>query len=268
METKIIGFVNQKGGVAKTTCALNLSYGLARNGYNVLMIDFDAQANLTASILEKPMDDKKNVGDWLEDKAKFSNIMVSVEENLDLLPAGINLADVEMRLMSKTARERQLMNAIGKRIPNVQKYDFIVIDAKPDLATLTVNVLTACDEIIVPMKAEFFSLAGMKQLIDTVETVREEGLNPDLKINGFVFTMYDIRRKSSSQMVDVSVEFASKKKIKIYDQKIRNLSAIADATLSGKCVYDHAPKSNASKDYEGFVNEFLSTQKNLKKGRN
>lgn len=261
MSTKIIGFVNQKGGVAKTTCALNLSYGLARRGYKILMIDFDAQGNLTSSILGQPMDDKKNVGDWVEDKAKFEKVVVKVEKNLDLLPAGINLADVEMRLMSRTARERQLLNAIFKRLPGVEEYDYIIIDAKPDLATLTMNVLTACDEIVVPMKAEFFSFAGMKQLLDTVEGIREEGLNPDLKINGFVLTMFDSRRSSSAKMLDLSTEFAKMKKIKIYNQKIRNLSAIADSTLEGQCIFDYAPKSNGAKDYEGFVEEFIASQK-------
>lgn len=257
-KNKVIGFVNQKGGVAKTTSAFNLAHGLADRGYKVLAIDFDAQGNLTTAFGVELPDDALTVGSWVleENGATFQNVKVKINDNLDLIPSGISLAGAESKIFAGLTREKKLSKAIN----NVKKnydYDYIIIDACPSLGVLTINVLAACNEIIVPLKPEGFSLVGALQLYDSINEVRESELNENLKINGFLLTMCDTRRKKSKEYIETIEDWAKKIGTRVYKTHIRNLTDISASPDEGKSIFDYKPNSKGCEDYGNFVTEFL-----------
>ena len=199
-KTKIISVVNQKGGVGKTTTAVNLSTALAAINKKVLLIDLDPQGNLSTGLGIKSEDRKINVYDLIMVE-KISIEKASIKTKipyLDIVPSGINLSGIEFELSDDENRNKKLYNKIN----NIKsKYDFIIIDCPPSLGILTINSLVASELLLVPLQCEFYALEGLAQLLKTVEAVKSN-LNPNLELEGIVLTMYDSRNRLSEDVIN------------------------------------------------------------------
>ena len=257
MKPKIIAFVNQKGGVAKTTTTAHFAWGLAKKyNYKVLAIDFDPQGNLT-SYLGGTRAGRPTVMEWLgaEPRHKptaFEDVVIKVNDNLDYLPADITLSPAEVYLSQALARERYLKN----RIEQISKYyDYILIDSSPSLGVLTVNALTACDSVVIPLKPEKLCLDGTTTLISTIDSIREN-CNAKIKINGFVLTMCD-NRWNVEEVTDNLADIAEEAKTKVYNARIRTNADIGKAPMSSLSVWELAPQSIGANDYTELLKEFI-----------
>ena len=197
--SRIIAIANQKGGVGKTTTAINLSASLASLGKKVLALDMDPQGNMTSGLSVDKNEVENNVYDLIIGSADIKDcICENVLENLDVLPSNINLSAAEIELIGVENKEFIIKNEIEKIRNN---YEFIIIDCPPALSMLTINAMTTADSVLVPIQCEYYALEGLSQLIHTIELVKER-LNPSLEIEGVVFTMYDARTNLSLQVVE------------------------------------------------------------------
>ena len=196
---RIIAIANQKGGVGKTTTAINLSACLAEKGKKVLAIDMDPQGNMTSGLGVDKDSVEKTVYDLIIGEAQIEEIICKeVLENLDVLPTNIDLSAAEIELIGIENKEYIIKNEVEKVKEN---YDFIIIDCPPSLSMLTINAMTTADSVLVPIQCEYYALEGLSQLIHTIELVKER-LNSNLEIEGVVFTMYDARTNLSLQVVE------------------------------------------------------------------
>jgi chromosome partitioning protein len=196
---RIVCIANQKGGVAKTTTAVNLGAGLAMRGHRILVVDVDPQANATTGLGLDHRTVELSTYDLLLEEAPFDDIVrPTAIENLDCVPSSLDLAGAEVELVGSIARERKLAEALEEA---GARYDLIFLDCPPSLGLLTVNALAAAQDLIVPVQCEYYALEGLGQLLSNSERVRK-ALNPDLRISGFLLTMYDARTKLSSQVAD------------------------------------------------------------------
>ena len=196
---RIIAIANQKGGVGKTTTAINLSACLAEKGKKVLSIDMDPQGNMTSGLGVSKDEVEKTVYDLIIGEAEIEDIICrEVSENLDILPTNIDLSAAEIELIGIDDKEYIIKKEVEKIRDN---YDFIIIDCPPSLSMLTINAMTTADSVLVPIQCEYYALEGLSQLIHTIELVKER-LNPVLSIEGVVFTMYDARTNLSLQVVE------------------------------------------------------------------
>ena len=199
--SRVIAIANQKGGVGKTTTSINLSACLAEKGKKVLLIDMDSQGNTTSGFGFEKNELDKTVYEVLREEVSIEEAIIPVEEcfeNLFLIPANRNLAGAEIELVTRENMQYILKKQLE---PIKDNYDFIIIDCPPALGMLTVNAMTASDSVLVPIQCEFYALDGLSQLIYTIELI-QDSLNPDLYIEGVVFTMYDARTNLSLQVVE------------------------------------------------------------------
>ncbi len=252
---KVIGLVNQKGGVAKTTTASALAYGLARHAKRTLLVDFDPQGNLTVACGILTNEGNPPALAFTEPKGKID--VQNLEPSLDFIASGIGLETANMILAGKPCRELYLKRALQQF---ESRYDYVVIDSNPSLSIITLNVLSACNDIIVPFKPEFNSEKGVNLLIETVDEIRQ--INKDLRIRGFLVTMADRRRRSTNESVEYVKGQAQGCQSKVYSSWIRQSVVAADAPKIGKSVYDYRPGSPLVADYEAFVKEFLEEEEN------
>ena len=196
---RVIAVANQKGGVGKTTTAINLSACLAEKGQKVLAIDMDPQGNMTSGLGIDKDEVEKNIYDLMIGQVGVEEVLQKEAiENLDIIPTSIDLSAAEIELIGVDDKEFIIRNAIA---PIKDNYDYIIIDCPPSLNMLTINAMTTADSVLVPIQCEYYALEGLSQLIHTVELVKER-LNPILKIEGVVFTMYDARTNLSLQVVE------------------------------------------------------------------
>jgi chromosome partitioning protein len=244
----VIVFANQKGGVAKTTTTLNLAVAFAESGYRVLCIDMDPQGNLTMSQGIDPDKVEKSLYDVLVNDMPISEIIVSRE--IDIAVASIDLAGAEIAMSTKIGRERSLEKAL-KEVSG--DYDFVCIDTPPSLGLLTINALTAANKIIVPVQCEYLSMRGLVQLQNTLKMI-QENLNPDVRIEGILPTMFDARTVHAKEAVEILEENFGDL---VFHSRIRKAVKFAEAPVKGSSVLKYDSGSSAANYYRELAKEVL-----------
>lgn len=257
---KVIGVLNQKGGVGKTTTSVNLGAAIAEKGKKVLMIDIDAQGNLGAHLGVTPKHELDAVGDKevpentiydvLKGKKQISDVIMNRSKNLDIVPSSLLLSAADLELGGVVGRELLLKRAID-RIKD--KYDAIVIDCPPALGLLTLNALAAVDEVIIPVQSEYLALHGVRQLLDTVDQVRSI-YNQSLKVGGVLICLHDNRKRLARAVSETIHSYFGDL---VFDTVIRDNVALAEAPASGQTIFEYAPKSPGAEDYAALASEVL-----------
>ena len=246
-----ICFVNQKGGVGKTTSCLNIGAALYKAGKRVLLIDMDAQGSLTKSAgVMQFAADAPSVSELLSGSKNAAEVLIRRDGCPDLLPADIRLSGAEVSLIGAAGRDFILKEALA---PLQNDYDFALIDCSPSLSILTLMALTASDGIIIPVSAQYMPLDGIMQLMQTVDVVRRR-MNPNLKITGVIVTLYDARRSLDKTIYDAIQE---KFKKELFSEIVRYNSKIAEAPTFGKDVIAYAPGSTGAKAYTAIAAEIV-----------
>ncbi len=250
---KILTVANHKGGVGKTTSAINIGAGLNKLGKRVLLLDLDSQANLSWSL------------GITEPSATIYSALrggplqpIHIRKGLELIPSTLDLSGWELEVSSRTGRElilRDLLHSIG------DSYEFIIIDPPPSLGLLTVNALTASRVVLIPLQAQYLALQGFSKLLEVIEMIRER-LNPDLRVGGVFITQYDRRKILHRNVVDsLEAHFTDK----LFTTRIRDNVALAEAPTQGLNIYDYAPHSYGAEDYLNLCKEILKN-KTIKTG--
>lgn len=248
---KVIAIVNQKGGVGKTTTAVNLSAMVASLGKKTLLIDMDPQGNACSGLGINKEEIVLSVYDILLEETEVKEAIVKTyQDNLFIIPATSDLVGAQIELINEMGREYKLKNEIDK-IKN--EYDYIFIDCPPTLGILTVNALTAAGSVLIPIQCEFYALDGVSELNNTITLVRKN-LNPSLEIEGVLLTMYDSRTNLSSDVVKEVVSFF---KEKTYKTMIPRNVRLSEAPSHGKAIYDYDNECVGSRSYREFAREFL-----------
>ncbi len=248
---KIIAIANQKGGVGKTTTAVNLSACLAKKGKRVLLVDCDPQGNSTSGVGVDKRRCEKTVYDVLIDNVKMEDVVVETPyENLSVCPSNISLSGAEIELVSEMGRETKLKNAL---LSVKNRFDIVLIDAPPSLGLITINVLTAADSVIVPIQCEYYALEGVAQLMNTIKKVKQV-MNPGLEIEGIVMTMFDSRTNLSAQVIEEVKKFFPNK---VYKTLIPRNVRLSEAPSFGKPIIYYDPASKGSESYLDLADEFL-----------
>lgn len=249
---RIIAIANQKGGVGKTTTAINLSACLAEKGKKVLSIDMDPQGNMTSGLGVNKDEVEKTVYDLIIGEAEIEEIICrEVSENLDILPTNIDLSAAEIELIGIDDKEYIIKKEVEKIRDN---YDFIIIDCPPSLSMLTINAMTTADSVLVPIQCEYYALEGLSQLIHTIELVQER-LNPVLSIEGVVFTMYDARTNLSLQVVENVKDNLNQN---IYKTIIPRNIRLAEAPSYGMPINQYDSKSAGAESYRLLADEVIN----------
>ena len=248
---QIFSIANFKGGVAKTTTAINLGFGLHHSGYKVLLVDLDAQANLTYSMgLTDQLE--TSVYDALTGKKKLKDLILQ-SGGIDFVPSSVRLALAEMELLEDFGRKGSLSILREALAPIKDAYDFIFIDCMPSIGIITQNALAASDQVIIPLKAEFLPIRGLSVFVQAIDRIRDIGLNPDLKVGGFLVTQYD-RRKIMHK--DVLAMLQEQFNGQVFDTRIRPNIALSEAQSSGLDIFQYDAESNGAKDYFALTKEF------------
>ena len=249
---RIISMVNQKGGVGKTTSTINLGAALAECGRKVLLVDFDPQGALSAGFGTNPHELELTVYNVMMDrKVDINDVILPTDiENIDLLPANIDLSAAEVQLVNEVAREQVLASALRK-VQN--EYDVILIDCQPSLGLLTVNALTASHGVIIPLICEFFALRAVALLVDSIEKVQDR-LNPDLEITGVLATMFDARTIHSKEVLARIIDAFGDK---VFDTVIKRTVKFPDATVSAEPILSYASNHTGAQAYRQVARELI-----------
>lgn len=251
---RVIAIANQKGGVGKTTTAVNLSACLATLGKRVLLIDIDPQGNTTSGIGVNKADVKYCIYDVIiNDVAMEEAILPSGVDNLSLLPATIQLAGAEIELVPTISREFRLRRAV-QLMRSI--YDFIIIDCPPSLGLLTVNALTAADSVLIPIQCEYYALEGLSQLLNTIRLVQKH-LNTSLEVEGVVLTMLDARTNLGLQVIEDVKKFF---RDKVYQTVIPRNVRLSEAPSHGRPVIQYDPKSKGAETYMDLAKEVIGVE--------
>lgn len=249
-DVTIITLANHKGGVGKTTTTASMGSILASMGKKVLLIDLDAQANLTCSLLKEEV--TTSVYDAFVNSISLP--IYNIGENLDIVPSSLQLAQADLQLGSALARERLLEDLL---VPVKDNYDYIIIDCPPSLSLMTLNAITASDQVIIPLVAETLPFKGLTMIINFVNMVRIK-LNPKVKVEGVLITRYEISKLSKQ------IEEGLRQNLEglIYKTKIRKNITVAQAPLEATNIVEYDRKSNGALDYTAFVQEYLERRNN------
>ena len=248
----IIAMCNQKGGVGKTTSTINMGAALAEFGRKVLLVDLDPQGALSAGLGVSHEELDITVHNLLVDNSSsiFDAILSSGVENLDLVPANIDLSAAEIQLVNEVGREQALARALR---PVMKDYDFIIIDCQPSLGLLTVNALSCADSVMIPVESEYFSLRGLALLMDTVEKVRDR-LNFKLEVLGILVTMFDRRTLHAREVMERLVEAVGDK---VFDSVITRTVRFPETSVAGEPISSWAPKSSGAIQYRNLAAEVI-----------
>lgn len=241
---RIIALVNQKGGVGKTTSTINIGAGLALKGKQVLLIDLDPQASLTMSLGQDASQSDRTAYEILVGDLDIQKAIIKLD-GYDLVPCDARLLTIENG-KEKRLLQRGLASVAGM-------YDYILIDCRPSLGNLMLNALTACNEVYIPVQAEFLALAGLAQLTNTIAIVKQS-LNPDIKITGVIITRYKVRTKLSKEVYNKAKEIYPQA---IFKTPIRDAVDVAEAPTAGTDIFHYNKRSNGAKDYLNIVDEIL-----------
>ena len=251
---KVFAFSNQKGGVGKTTTAINLATYVARLGKKTLLIDFDPQGNATSGFGIEKNQLENNCYDMLMQNCLANQVVAATAiDNLFIIPSNIDLAAAEVDLVSVPSRESVLKRVIAS-IRN--QYDYIFIDCPPSLGLITLNALVASDAVIIPIQSEFFAIEGLSQLMNTIRIVKQR-LNPDIYINGVILTMYDSRTSMSKQVTEEIYKYFGDK---IYTVPVPRNIKLVESPSFGVPVVLHAPHSNGALAYQTLARQFLERE--------
>lgn len=264
--TKVIAIANQKGGVGKTSTAVNLGAGLVREGNDVLLIDLDAQANLTMALgFQNPDEMDYTISDVLMKAVREDNIdpaegILTTEEGIDLMPSNIQLSGYEASLVNEYGREAMLKQYIDTVRMN---YDYIIIDCQPSLNILTVNALVAADSVLIPTQPQYFSTAGLQMFFQTVGKVQRK-INPNLVIEGVLVTMMDKRPNFTKDLVSRLRE-AYGEQIKVFDAEIPTSIRMTESGAYGKSIFAYDPKGKVAAAYEQLTKEVIENGREKEK---
>ncbi len=253
---KVIAIANQKGGVGKTTTAINLAASLAALEKKVLIIDADPQANTTSGLNFSPdNDEKRTLYEVMIGELNICDALIQTEvPNLHMIPSHINMVAVEIEMLDYENRESILKNALA---PIRDSYDYIIIDCSPSLGLITVNSLTAADSVMIPVQPEFFALEGLGKLLQTIRLV-QNGVNPSLTIEGFVVTMFDGRTKVHTQVLNQLKEHF---KDMVFNTIIQRNIRLSEAPSHGKPIILYDVMSNGTSNYLNLAKEVLEKNK-------
>jgi len=245
---EIIAFCNQKGGVGKTTCALNVAVGLEMLGKKVLVIDFDPQAHLTYSLGIDAHDLKSTIYEVMKGDAPISYALME-EKGIEVLPANLDLSRLETEMAAMPKKERILKS----RLSAVNDVQYVIIDCPPSAGLLTVNALVACQEVFIPLQMEFLALKGMSRLLNLIEEVKKK-FNKDGPGYRVIATRYDSRRRLNNAIMDkVRERFGER----VFTAAIRENIAVAEAPSFGQAIFEYAPKSHGAEDYLALCKEII-----------
>ena len=251
-QTKVIAIINQKGGVGKSTTAINLSAALGEMGKQVLLIDLDPQGNSSSGLGVEKNRVSRCIYDALLNDIPLTDIIIpDVSKGLDVVPATINLAGAEVELVSEMARENRLKDAIG---PMRGRYDYVFIDCPPSLGLLTINALVAADKLLIPIQCEFYALEGVTKLLDSMKRVKSR-LNPSLDIYGVLLTMSDNRTTLSRQVSDEVRRFFGKI---VFETSIPRTVKLSEAPSFGQPITQYDPTGKGAQSYIDLAKEVIS----------
>ena len=257
---KVVSLANQKGGVGKTTTTVNLGTILAKKGKKVLLIDADPQGNATSGLgIDK--DCELSTYDILVSDVEMEDVIQdTIIKNLKLCPANMNLAGAEVELVSMMSREQRLKEKLEKI---KDRFDYILIDCPPSLGLITLNAFTASNSVLIPVQCEYFALEGLGQLLNTINLVKKH-LNKEIKIEGALLTMYDIRTNLSNQVVKEVKKYFDNK---VYKTVIPRNVRLSEAPSYGMPITEYDPRSKGAKSYMKFAKEFLRINEEEKKAK-
>ena len=253
--SKVISIANQKGGVGKTTTSINLAASLAKEGKHVLLIDADPQANTSSGLGIELRELDNTIYECLINAIDPHKAIIPTEtKNLDVLPSHIDLVGAEIEMLNLERRELLLKNILAQV---KDEYDYILIDCSPSLGLITVNALTASDSVIIPVQCEFFALEGIAKLLNTIKIIKSK-LNPDLKIEGFLLTMFDNRLRLSNQVYEeVKRHFGDL----VFNTVIARNVRLSEAPSHGVSVIEYDPSSRGAKQYTALAKELIARNK-------
>ena len=252
---QVIAVTNQKGGVGKSTTALSLAFGLYNRGYKVLMLDTDPQSN-TSFTMGIDLLNALTLYDVLKGEKIVQEVIFPVKMGLDIIPGNLSLAlaDIETTRPGREFVLKEMLESIK------ENYDYCVIDTPPSLGILTMNALTACESVVIPVQADVYSLQGTSQLSQTIQTVKRY-CNPGLSIAGILITRYNGRAVLSKDITVMLEDIAQTLNTKVFETKIRECISIKEAQAQQTDIFEYAPKSNAAKDYNKLIDEILNEVK-------